>query len=154
MGFDQWSALYDQYVVIGAKLTAYITYQAQNESSGNPPMCVGVYLGDDASIPYADWRGLVESRRGTHRHITANQAAPVRVVGKFSCKRFFNIKDPRDALERVGALVSANPAETATWIIWGNTTGSLAPATGVQMNVSVIIDYIVQWSEPKDLSRS
>jgi len=160
MGYDQWAALYDQYCVLGSKITAYITYQKQDSGNPtltapvNPPCMVGVYLGDDASIPYTNWQGLVESKRGTFRNITAYQASPVKVSSKFSCKKFFNLKNPSDNVTRVGADNTANPTETATYIVWGNSTGSLSPDQKIKLNCNIIIDYIIQWSEPKDLSRS
>lgn len=160
MGFDQWASLYDQYCVVGSKITAYITYQKQESYSAvpnsnvNPPCMVGIYCGDDAAVPYTNWQGLVESKRGTFRNITAYQGSPVKVSSKFSCRKFFNLKNPMDNILRVGADNTSNPTETATYIIWGNTTGALAPDQKVKLNCNIIIDFIVRWSEPKDLSRS
>lgn len=151
MGFDQWTALYDQYVVTGSKITAYISYEHQEIN--NPPMCVGIYLADDAVIPYTNWQGLVEARKGSYRHMTAQQYRPVKVQSKFSCRKFFNIKDPVDAMDRVGAKSDADPSETAIFIIWGSTTGNTG-TDAVILNVNIIMDFIVQWSEPKDLARS
>jgi len=152
MGYDQWAALFNQYVVVGSKLTAYITYQDQRESA--PPMCVGVYLSDDASVPYQDWRGFVEAKKGNFRNMTALQKSATKVVSKFSAKKFFNIKDPLDNILRIGADVASNPSEGALWVIWGSVTGATTPTEVVKLNVNIVIDFIVKWSEPKDLSRS
>jgi len=163
MGFDQWASLYDQYCVVGSKITAYITYSKQESAVSstiltpgnvNPPCMVGIYCGDDASIPYSTWQGLVESKRGTFRNITAYQSSPVKVTSKFSCRKFFNIKDPMDNVLRIGADNTKNPTETATYIIWGNTTGALIADQKIKLNCNIIIDFIVRWSEPRDLSRS
>lgn len=152
MGYDQWASLFNQYVVLGSKITAYITYHNQHDT--NPPMIVGIYLADDAAVPSWDWRGFVEAKKGTVRCLTPNQAKPVKVVSKYSAKKFFNVKDVKDNVDRIGAGIGSNPTDEAVWILWGNSTGLEAGAANIQLNVNVIIDYCVSFNEPKDLTRS
>jgi hypothetical protein len=152
MGYNRWANLFDQYVVVGSKITSYISYQKQDGT--NPPMMVGTYLSDDASVPWQDWRGFVEGKKGSWRAMTAMQKAPVKIVSKFSCKKFFNIKDALDNMLRVGAQVGANPAEDAIFVTWGSVTGGTDPTVSVTLNVNIIMDFIVKWSEPKDMARS
>lgn len=153
LGWKQWTNLYDQYVVLGSKITAYISYKEQN-TIDNPPMAVGIYLSDDPKIPYVDWQGLVEARKGTFRMMAPMQAAPVKVMSKYSAKHFFNVSDVKDNLKMIGAPVNADPDDEAVYIIWGNTTGTHEATESVALNVNIIIDYIVLFSEPKDLARS
>jgi len=154
MGYSNWASLYDQYVVVGSKVTAYLSYQTQGEASSDMPICVGCYLSDDGVVPWQDWRGFVEAKKGTYRNMTAYQDKPVKIVSKFSARKFFNVVDPLDNIGRIGALMGTDPTESALWIIWGSVTGSPSPTDTVKVNVNIVIDYIVKFSEPKDLARS
>lgn len=170
-GWDQWAALFDKYVCVGSKLTAYVSYR--NQVSTNPPMCVGVYLSDDTTVPYTNWKGFVEARKGSYRHMTALQEKPVVIKSYFSARKFLNITDPKDNLATIGAPTSGVntiiPDRAPVFIVWGNTTGAAVPAltddslraavarvdpTPIVLNVNIIMDFIVRFFEPKDLLRS
>lgn len=153
LGWDQWASLYDQYIVLGSKITAYISYKEQT-TVNNPPMAVGIYLSDDTKIPYVDWQGLVEARKGTFRMMTPMQFAPVKVMSKYSAKKFFNVKDVKDNETRIGAAVNSDPDDEAAYIIWGNTTGTHDATESVALNVNIIVDYCILFSEPRDIPRS
>lgn len=152
-GWASWASLFDRYICVGSKITAYASYQTQ--SATNPPMCVGIYLSDDQAVPYNSWKGLVEARKGTYRNMTALQERPVVVKSFFSCKKFFNITDPKDNMVRFGSATggASTPDGTAVYIIWGNSTGSTTPETRVNVNVNIVMDFIVRFMEPKDLPR-
>lgn len=153
MGYDQWAALYDQYVVLGSKITAYISYKEQ-VAIDNPPMAVGIYLSDDAAIPYVDWQGLVEAKKGTFRMMTPMQSHPVKVMSRYSAKKYFNVTNVKDNVPRIGAPINKDPDDEAVYIIWGNTTGTHDATGSTALNVNIIVDYCILFSEPKDIPRS
>lgn len=147
MGFDQWSLLYNHYVVLGAK----ITVQMIVDNSTTIPAVYGIYLSDSTSTTYTDWQSYREARKGTMIPIQGNAGQTIKpCTGKFSAKKFYNVADVRDNFDRMGALTAANPNEGAYFICWyQNQTGG----TDTQ-SFMVTIDYIVEFSEPRELSPS
>jgi len=155
MGFDQWAALFNHYIVKGAKITMYVSYDDLTASSLPEPCVVGILLSDSISVPYTDWKGLVECGKGSHRFIgTMGGPGITKVVAKFSARKFFNIKSIRDNTRNtIGSVNTANPTDLAVFICWGQQTNAAA-ITSQKLNVNFIIDYIVEWSEPKEIGRS
>lgn len=143
MGYDQWAGLFNHYVVLGSKLTMRIN------SDGGLQGITGVYLSDDTTIPYSDGVQIVEAKRGGSV-VVANQRNQVSVNGYYSAKKFFNVKDVKDNLARLGASVTSNPTEQGSYIIYFNTLNG----TTESLNIIVQIDYICLFSEPVDLAQS
>lgn len=146
MGYDQWAALYNHYVVVGAKITIKSLATAQVAPYG---AIMGCYISDDTSFPYSTPDGFIESKRGSWRTLTQQRNA-VSFTTKFSSKRFFNVTDIKDNLSRLGATVSGNPSDVAIFNIWyadlnNNSTSQLAMVT---------IDFVVDFFEPKDMVQS
>lgn len=145
MGYDTWTSLYNHYVVLGAKISV------QTIADGTADSMTGVYITDSTGAPaYSDWTGFIEARKGTTKMIASSQVRPVRTYGKYSAKKFFNVKDVRDNLDRLGAAVTANPGEEAYFTVWFQALGG-ATLSATHL---VTIDYIVEFSEPKDLAQS
>lgn len=144
MGFDQWTQLYNHYIVKGSKINVQLT-----KSTGDDRMAVGIYISDDASVPYTDFTGFAEAQKGTYK-LNAYQRNSLSINTSFSTKGYFNVADLRDNFKRLGALVSDNPSEQAYYMLWlqGMDTGN------VNIQAIVTIDYIVEFSEPKDLTQS
>lgn len=145
MGHDTWATLYNHYVVLGSKITVKIAPKSQNSTS-----VVGVYLSDAATPAYSNSNQYQEARKGSQRMISIEQGKPVTVVSKLSTKKFFNVTDVKDNLDRLGAVIGVTPVEQAYYTIW------CQGKSGINADYSVIaqIDYIVAFSEPKDLSAS
>lgn len=145
MGYDQWSALFNHYTVLGAKVTINTL---QNAGAVNPGY-IGVYTTDGTSNPYTSADEFIEAKRGSFTQLVADQAHVKRLVSKFSTKKFFNVSDVKDNSE-LKASVTASPSEVAFWNIWYHTTDG----TTNSVKIMVVIDFIVSFSEPKDLSQS
>lgn len=144
MGFDQWAQLYNHYIVVGAKIT--IKSLAGTLSSA---AAIGCYISDDTSLPYTSLDGFIEAKRGSWRTMSFQRTA-ISLYTNFSTKKFFNVTDVKDNFDRLGALVGENPSESAFFNIYyvdlnGDTTS---------VNAMVTIDYIVDFSEPKDMVQS
>lgn len=146
MGYDNWALLYNHYVVVGCKISIKsVGGQTIAPTAG----AMGIYISDDTALPYTTLDGFVEAKRGVYRTMTY-QRNTVNMSTTFSAKKFFNVSDLKDNYTRLGATVGANPAEVAMLNVYyfdleGNTT---------QQRAQVTIDYIVDFSEPKDLTQS
>lgn len=146
MGYDIWSSLYNHYVVKGAR----IRISPAMDSGQAVPAMFGVYLTDDTTPPYTTWTGYAEAKKGTIRQYLGRQSFTKSAVSKYSAKQFFNIKDVKDNVVRIGAGVGANPTEQAHFIMWFQCMDTSTET----FQFSVTIDYIVEFSEPKDFVQS
>jgi len=148
MGHDIWANIYNHYVVVGAKITARFL----NTGTDNIPVCLGVLLDDDGGAITSETVNTIMERGVSKWKLSFNNygvqfgQVPT-ITNRFSAKKFFNIKDVKDN-DSVGAAMGANPSDLAYFIVWqGPMDGSADPAA---TNVNVTIDYIVDFSEPKD----
>lgn len=146
MSFNQWAALFNHYVVTGSRIKATLLSDTSNSS----PVSFGAYLTDTFTVPYTDWASFREAKKGSVQNYIGRQSKSRSVVSKFSAKKFFNVKDVKDNTDRIGAAVTTNPTEEAFFIIWCNTLDSGSDT----YQVLVEIDYIADFSEPKDLTTS
>lgn len=148
--YDIWTQFYQHYVVIGSKITIQFN---TNNISATPPCVVGVYVNDDTSIVPTTHTGITENRLGHYALYTPDQTTKSKKISiGFSPKKFFGIKDIKDNIDRLGALVTANPSEQAYFTIW--VAGQLPTDDPILVNGWVTIDYKVLFSEPKDLPQS
>jgi len=145
MGFDQWAALYNHYVVLGSKMTVKVLPQETNVS----PCVIGTFLTDGSAVPYTTPGSFIEAKRGPYRLFKATDRV-VSLVQKYSSKKQFNVVDVKDNMDRLGAPVTADPTEEAMFNIWFFTMD----LTTASLNLFVSIDYIVEFSEPKDMATS
>lgn len=142
MGWDTWNQLYKTYVVLGSKASIR-TVHSSGASSYSPAIC-GVVINNDNSTPYLNYQGFVESKKGSYRMLDTHPKSASVVKSFYSAKKFFNVTDIKDNMDRLGALVSADPSESAHYVIWYQT---LNGATQTQ-DFLATIDYIVDFSEP------
>lgn len=145
MGFDQWSVLYNHYVVVGSKITIKVI----NDTTVSPAMC-GVYLSDGQTLSYTTPEEYIEARKGTYRMIQPTNPKTLSLSNKFSAKRFYNIVNIKDNVDRLGSPIGQDPGEQAYYHIWYQTLDSSSDT----IRFTVTIDYIVLFSEPKDLTQS
>lgn len=151
-GAYQWSQFYNHYVVLGAKIS--VTFAQSAGSPGDTIACV-VYLDDD-TVAKTDWRQISESGRGRYRFINPGGSigethAVTTVRNNFSAKKYFNVVDVKDNLDRFGAAFGADPVEGAFWKIFVQTTDNSTPSQTTIFTVTYTIDYIISCSEPKEL---
>lgn len=147
MGFDQWTSLYNHYVVVGAR----ITVQPVTDSGQNTAAAYGVNLQADTPLAYTDFTGFIEAKQGTTKYLVGGASVmPKPIYSSYSAKKFFNLKDIKDNLTRIGAPTGANPGEGAYFVVYYQI---LTATTDVQW-FTCTIDYIVDWSEPRMLTQS
>lgn len=151
LGWDEWTQFYNHYVTIGSK----ITVQFMTDTTNVAPAVFFLYLSDDTTIPYTDPTTIQE--QGNVSYIvgaagTNTNSRAMTLRKGFSAKKFFNIKDVRDNVLRIGAAVDSVPTDQAFFTIG---YAPIDASTDLPaLYCSVTIDYTVVFSEPKDLAQS
>ena len=141
-GFDQWSAIYDQYMVESSRCVV----EVQGISSASADNVVwGINLADTTTATL-DLEQLMEQDLSVYRMIDTN----VTKLGLgYNAKRFFAGKQ----LDSLQAGISANPTETAHFHVWaGSTAGGVSNPSNFRLAVTLI--YNVVFSERKRFSKS
>lgn len=151
MGFDQWALVYDQYVVLGAKIT--VRFRA-NETT---ILTGGIIVDNDATLSGGGTVSqLIESGRSVYKTFlmsTTNGFGNMFTLSrKWSAKKWFGVKNIADAVNDMGATVSTDPTRTAHFGVWCGATDEASDPSNV--DVDILIEYIVKFSIPKDLARS
>jgi len=147
MGYDNWYNIYNNYVVVGAKCTATFV----GSDSDNKPVVCGILLDDDgASVAGENPTTLIERGKSKWKVISNNytQGRPPSLTSYFSAKKFFNVKDVRDNVSRIGASFGADPSDQAYFIVWVGPQDDSSDLGA--FNVLVRIEYIIDCSQPKD----
>jgi len=78
---------------------------------------------------------------------------PSTLTKGYSAKKFYNITNIGDNIDRLGAGILANPSEEACFSVFAGPTPGSATDIGT-VYVTVSIDYIVMFSEPKEQVQS
>jgi len=153
--FDNWSQFYNHYTVLGAKITAQLHVDPASVQSGG--IMFGIHLSDDISFTAdpttAMEQGLLKYRMGNVSPVQGSGNG-LKVTKTFSAKKFFNVKDVKDNTGRLGALTSANPTDLAYFMVIAGPTPASTSVDLTGFQVTVIIDYIVLFSEPMELPLS
>lgn len=147
-GWDQWAALYNEAIVVGSRIKVY-----QQGSDITAPILAmgGIYLSDD-STNYTDYQDMIEAKRGTFARFSDSADRVSTISSNFSSKKFFNIKDVRDNNYRIGGLTTATTAaDVALYNVWAQELSKSATGT---YYMNAVIDYIVIFSQPKDVPSS
>lgn len=151
LGHDQWQTFYNQYVVIGSKIT--VRYSLQTTTTLNAPATVGIFLSDDTTSSSTPSE-MMEQGLSKWRTIpcVANQFGSAQISHNYSPKKFFQIANIKDNRTTLGAAFGSNPTQDAYFTVWaGCMDGSIDLP---QILLSVTIEYLVLCSEPKTLAQS
>lgn len=146
MAMDTWASLYNYYVVKSAKVTFHVT---DGNEQIDPYIC-GAYLDDNNSTLYTDSSGYIEGKKGSYRFSTGKQSSPLAVKTSFNAKKFFNVTDIKDNLPTLGSVVADDPTNQAYFMFWYQV---LNGGSGT-VSITVVVDYVAEFSEPKTLSQS
>lgn len=147
LGRDQWVEFYNHYRVVKSKMT--VKYATTSQIANQRPAVIGCYLSDDQTIP-ADYNSLVESGRGTSV-IQSNLNTETRTLSStYDQSKFFKGQGKNQS--QLGAVVGTNPTDQAFFCLYMQSIDQSSLAT--ERSFLVQIDYLVDFSEPKDLARS
>lgn len=150
MRFDEMKLFYNHYVVVGSRITVTYTGSTTTAATSNPVVW-SVFLNDDGSSP-PSYTAAIEQGRTTYRHLnTTNAVARSTIHRNFSAKKFFNVANIKDNVDRLGAGVTASPTELAFFDV---AVQSLDTGVAATINCLAVMDFIVLYSEPTDVAQS
>jgi len=142
MGFDQWSAYYNHYVV------EECSYEITAVPSTASHLVLVTSLSDDATVPSSIF-GLMEL--GGVGTLWAYDTQPHIFKGKVSIPKFFNRTNIATDSE-LRALTTADPVEAAYLSV--SAFGVDGTVDAVVVNLLVKLTYRVRFMEPRDLGPS
>lgn len=152
-GHDEWNNFYNHYLVVGSKITVTICNTSTEGNASTDLVSVGCMLADDTAIGTTPSTIIEQglSKWKTMTNYPNSPTAKTIITNTFSAKKFFNITDIGDNLDRLGAAMGSNPTEEAYYIIWAGSHGSgdISNLAGM-----AVIEYSVLFSEPKSLTQS
>lgn len=150
MGFDQFAALYQNYKVVGAKITATFTNNSNTTDTGN--QYVGVQFHENSSFSPSYITQIAERGRCVYRLLgLANSGHDTRsITMKWSGKKWYGSNNFKGG--DTAGTISSNPAQLFYASIFsaadydGQNPGSC--------DVMITIDYIVEWFTPLQMNQS
>lgn len=133
---DTFADIYDQYCVLGSKITVDFS-----PTTALVPTLVGIVGDDDSSIT-TSVQNLLEQNNGVSKLLGTPGSEAVTLTNTFSPLRMFgvNVKDDGSAATAIGA----NPSELWTFAVW---SASADGASTTVINIRVEIEYTVKFSE-------
>jgi hypothetical protein len=146
MGFDQIMSNYQHFTVIGSKITATFI-------GGTTEYLAAISTNSSSSDSSNSASEIKERQRTVWKVVPTNVGGPgTRTLSKrFSSKKFFHVKALVGESQYKGSA-SNSPAEQAFFYVYaGSDDGSTTVGT---IKVSVTIEYIVVFSEPKSMGQS
>lgn len=158
MGRDEYSMVYNKYMVIGSKIT--VKYMLHSEA--NTPFRafnIGVILDENESFnDTKDIGRWIEAGRCKYNvegaHTGSMGVLPKIITKKFSAKKFFRVANPLDNIDTLGALVDYSPARHAFYDVFVNAVMGVQTQALYCATAMVTIDYICLMLDPKLLVQS
>lgn len=146
LGRDEISAYYSKYIVLGSKLTV----QAVNRAAGNG-VALCVYLADDSTAP-TSYTHLKELGRGSVVPMTGDLNGKATATSHYSAKKFYNVTDINDNMERLGAAAT-DPVNSLVNYMVGIQSLDLS-STSQAVDLIITLDLVTLWTDQKDLPQS
>jgi len=142
--FDQMTALYNHYTVIGSKINIRVVPTAASEDL----FYAGAYINDDATAIYSDHSAITENSLGVGKVVPASSQDVTSFSRKWSAKKMFGGSVLNNTLMK-GTSV-ANPTEQSYYNLVVQAIGTAS----VTATVFVDITYIAVWTELKEVAQS
>lgn len=145
MGHDEWSAFYTHYRVTSSK----ISVQSVSAGTATIPVISWVELGA-TSAATLDMEVAIERGRTAWKQVSAEGYGPIEPLqNQYNAQAFFG-KSADNADHK--ASFGANPAEDVFFHVGFQPMGTTG-TTGTQQML-VVIDYVCELTEPKQLAQS
>lgn len=147
LGRDQWFDFYNHYRVVKSRMA--VEYCSKAQTTGQSPAVSGLYLADDLTVP-TQWTTLVESGRGSYNTAHSINTQSYNLEANYSQSSFYKGQGKNQS--QLGAAQGATPSEQAFFILYQQPCDE--GDNGSIRSYTVVIDYLVEYSEPKDLAQS
>lgn len=153
LSHDEWSNFYWHYMVVGSKINVKFL---SRDTTNNANTIVGVLTRSTTTPGIVNATTLIEQGK-TGYSIIGNATGGKTYANKnayFSMKKFFGIKDVRDAIggSQFKTPFGSNPTEDVIYEVFVNNMDALQDAATIDCLVT--IDYCVMLIEPKTLNQS
>lgn len=156
---DTWAGIYRSYIVLGAKIRCEFepvrnvaTINSTDVIADASGYTVGVVVSDSSSDYPAATNTLIEI--GGKRRVKFKIIPPMSanrytsVYQTYSPKKLYGLKDTRDHLSELGALVGGGPTTGAYFIVFASNADNSANVIAIP--VRIIIDYLVMFYDITD----
>lgn len=145
MGRDQLAAIYNRYIVTGAKITATYAFSPSDAT----PSWVGITVHENSTFSATSTpvEELIEQGKTVYRCISAGDGGnPIVTLSRsVSCRKEFSVRDLMGNMEEYGSLVGTSPANGLFATCWiAGTNGAASPGC----DVMVKIEYTGYFTEP------
>lgn len=147
MYFDQMSALYNHYTVIGSKITVK-TVNIYGPATA-PAYYFTLSQNDDGSITYNTLKDFFEKSDARCKLVSAGGTETPTAVSKWSAKKMFAGSILGN--DRLQGDIGANPSEITNWVISVQAVDGVSTIT---TSFLIEIEYIAVWEELKDIPTS
>lgn len=146
MYYDQMTALYDHWVVIGSKIKVTLV----PNSTSTAYVRWGIYLNDDSTLTPATIEGCCTQSGAVSKTTNSTATAQESVlVKKYSAKKEFGGSVMANSVLR--GTDAANPSEVQYYTIFAKPVDS---ASSLGYTVVIEVEYVAIWLEPHDISMS
>lgn len=139
LAWESWKVFFNHYVVLGSRINLYFTAQTADTRG-----IVGVNLIDSKNVTYADTSDYMEQKRSRFGFFNHSNKA-VKLSKSFSARKFFNVKDVKDNVDRLGADILSSPTDLAFYHIMWQADGTSTKT----VHGTVVLDLICLFSEPR-----
>ena len=153
LGGDQYASFYKSYVVLGAKATCYFDVYSNSASDS-------VWgLGKTSTVstqPATNINQAIEQNQVSYTFLTSRSGD--RNSGKisvyYSPRKHFGLKDPSDNGDLVGITGDSGTDPTAQAYFQFQVGGNNPADNPTPVNCRVLIEYVVKFTERKELTQS
>jgi len=167
-GYKLYSTLYNNYCVIGSKVTytlrqsnSYFYSTSSPSYIGSPMIRWGVKLDDDADTSYYTgsnyWTNFASDPHCRYKSYDFRLDGGAKQVSKitmrYAPKKWYGIKDVADNVSTVGAAMGANPLKVVYAIPWwgiADVTNTISQSA--YFSLDIVVSFIVLLSNPKDIA--
>lgn len=148
-GHDEWAMFYNQYTVIGSKITILAGSQS---SSASDNLLISMNLADSSGAPLTPV-DMMERTGAVWTYLTNmyGTGATRKLTKKYSAKRFFQHKSIKDADDQ-RTNFGSNPANPTFYVISGTAADGISNPSAVTILVQV--DYICLLTGRKQVGES
>jgi len=153
MGFDQWMAVFNHFVVLGSKITVTPLYDSATTVS--PPCLIGVgqfdttgRMATKALDEITEISATMKNRHSYMHLISSNHPKSVRAF--YSARKEFQ-GNPA-TLDKLIGSASNSPTEASVFTVYA--VGATSAVDPAQVYCNIVIDYVVKFLEPRPLGQS